>query len=318
MAADILTENFETWPPTGWTITDLSGNGILWVSGTTGNQTGGAAKFAYGNCSGKPTPRKQAWTSITTPSLDVSAYGIVELEFKYDYYVKTDQYGTVNVSADGGVTWASVDSMTTSDRGPKTKILDITTQANHSSNLKVRWVINDLNSPNDGWYQVDEVRIRGYPPLSITLRNADDTADYTTWAIGSGKALNTIYIMTALECVLVKNNSGPPEDFSISATSAPSWTLGSVTGLNTCVLMGLFNGANAPVEGNFSTSNDLITGTTVWATTSGGSGKFEGASDGDNVASGTGEKFYTYLKTPSSISNGNQETITVTIGCRMH
>jgi len=319
-AVDILTEDFESWPPSGWSINDLGGDGVLWVLESTtqpdGNMTGGT-----GDCADADSDNagiNLVWTTMTTPSMDVSTYGTVELEFKYDYYVKASQYGTVDISDDGGSTWTNVDSMFVSDRGPKTQILDITSEANGSSNMKVRWTMNDLQVQKDGWYQVDEVRIRAYPPLSITLRNAGDTADYTNWTLGSGKALDTVFIMNSSECVLVKNNSGPPEDFSISATSAPNWTLGSVTGLDTCVLMGLFNGDSSPVEGNFSTTNDLITGTTVWATSSGGSGKFEGTNDGDNVASGTGEKLYIYLKTPSSIGNGDQETITVTIGCRMH
>lgn len=159
----------------------------------------------------------------------------------------------------------------------------------------------------------DEVLIA----LSITLRNAADTADYTTWAIGSGKELNTVYLMDINNCVLVKNNGDVAEDFSISAVGS-NWTLGSSSGEDTCVLMGLFNGNTAPLEGDFSTANDLIDTFAVWATQAGGSGKFEGISDGDNVPTGTGEKLYIYLRTPTAVKQGNQEAITVTIGCRAH
>ena len=155
--------------------------------------------------------------------------------------------------------------------------------------------------------------------LSVTLRNAGDTADYTTWALGSGKDLDTVYIMNNTEYVLVKNNGSPvAEDFSISAAGT-NWTLSDATGLNTCVLMGLFNGNSAPVAGNFSTTNDLINGTTVWATYQvDGSGKYQGTNDGDNVSASTGEKLYIYLKTPSLLTQGSEESITVTVGCREH
>lgn len=154
--------------------------------------------------------------------------------------------------------------------------------------------------------------------LSVVLRNAGDTEDYSTWAMGSGKALDTAYIMTTGECVLVKNNGNVAEDFSIAAAGT-NWTLGSSTAEDTCVVMGLFNVDSAPVAGDFSTANDLINGTTVWATyAAGGGGKYQGASDGDNVAADTGEKLYIYLKTPSSLTQGAEEAITVTVGCRKH
>jgi hypothetical protein len=168
--------------------------------------------------------------------------------------------------------------------------------------------INNGNNPN--WL---------FTVLSVTLRNASDTADYTTWALGSGKDLDTVYIMNNAECVLVKNNGGPAaEDFSISATGT-NWTLSNANGLDTAVLMGLFNGNSAPNIGDFSTTNDLISGTTVWSTYQGdGSGKYQGGGDGDSVPASNGEKLYIYLKTPSSLTQGSQESITVTVGSREH
>ena len=153
--------------------------------------------------------------------------------------------------------------------------------------------------------------------ISVVLRDAGDTGDYTTWALGSGKVINTVYLMDTGNCVLVKNDGNVSEDFSIQGVGV-NWTLGSVNGENQCVLMGLFNGNSAPVEGAFSTTYDIINGTTRWATVSGGNGNYEGANDGDNVAAGSGEKLYIYLKTPSSVTSGLQETITVTIGSREH
>ena len=160
-------------------------------------------------------------------------------------------------------------------------------------------------------------RVTYSPTLSVVLRNASDTGDYISWALGSGKELDTVYIMNTDECVLVKNAGNISEDFSISATGT-NWTLGSSTGEDTCVLMGLFNADTAPAEGNFSTTYDIIDGTTRWATVSAGDGNYEGTNDGDNVAVDSGEKLYIYLKTPSSLTQGDEEAITVTVGCREH
>lgn len=155
------------------------------------------------------------------------------------------------------------------------------------------------------------------PVLSVNLRNYDDTSDYTTWAIGTGKALNTEYIMDNTECVLVKNDGNVAEDFSVSG-EATNWTLGSSAGADTCVLMGLFNGNSGPSAGDFNTTYDLIGNASVWATTSGGNGYFEGTESGANVASSDSRKLYIYLRTPTSISSSYDETFTITIGCKQH
>jgi len=157
------------------------------------------------------------------------------------------------------------------------------------------------------------------PTISVTLRNYDDSAPYPGWAIGSGKETNTIYIMATGDSVLVKNTGNVAEDFSIEAT-ATNWTLNSSnTVTDYCVLMALFNGDTKPATGDFSTSYDLISSATTWASyEAGGTGCFQGAEDGDNVAALSGAKAYFYLQTPSSVDQGNEETITVTIGCRAH
>ena len=153
--------------------------------------------------------------------------------------------------------------------------------------------------------------------ISVTLLNAGGTEDYTTWAIGTDRAVDTVYLMTTANCVLVKNDGNVAEDFSIEGTGS-SWTLATTNAENQCVLMGLFNGDTAPVEGAFSATYDIIDGSTRWATTSAGNGIYEGANDGDNVAVNAGEKLYIYLETPLTVTSGLQETITVTIGAREH
>jgi hypothetical protein len=153
--------------------------------------------------------------------------------------------------------------------------------------------------------------------VSVNLRNYEDTEDYTTWSIGSGKETDTVYTMGTNEAVLVKNNGNVAEDFSLEANGT-NWTFDSSTGEDQCVLMGLFNADTAPTSDNYNVTYDLIDGTTRWATESAGNGIYEGASDGDNVTAGTGEELYIYLKTPSSLTTGDQETITVTVGAREH
>ena len=170
--------------------------------------------------------------------------------------------------------------------------------------------VNSTNSGNnDNWT---------FKIISVTLRDAGDTTGYTTWAIGTDKAVDTVYLMDIDNCVLVKNDGNVAEDFSIivSGGTGTNWTLATTNAQNQCVLMGLFNGNAAPIAGNFSPTHDIIDGDTRWATESTGDGIYEGANDGDNVAVGEGEKLYIYLETPLTVTSGLQETITVTIGAR--
>lgn len=153
--------------------------------------------------------------------------------------------------------------------------------------------------------------------VSVALRTYDDTADYTIWSIGSDKQTDTIYIMGLTEAVLVKNDGNVAQDFSLEATGS-NWVLGSSTAENQCVLMGLFNADTAPAEGAYNVTYDLIDGTTRWASESAGDGNYEGLSSGYNVAVDAGKKLYIYLNTPSSVTSGLEETITVTVGAREH
>jgi hypothetical protein len=163
----------------------------------------------------------------------------------------------------------------------------------------------------------NDVALESY--MGVSLRNAGDSGDYTTWAIGTGKTCDTAYVMNTSNCVLVKNTGSAAMDVGLSATGT-KWTLASSTGLDQCVLMGLFNGNSAPVAGDFSTSYDLLSSSVAWATSSGGSGHFEGAANGVNIAAGGSGKLYMLLKTPASLSSASKasETTTVTISCKPH
>jgi len=152
--------------------------------------------------------------------------------------------------------------------------------------------------------------------LSVTVKDKDDSVHYNTWAIGTSLE-STEHIMSAVNCVLVKNDGNVAEDFSVYGAGT-NWSFGSAVGINICTVMALFNGESVPVSGDFSLTNDLVSGALVWSTTAAGAGKFEGLSSGDNVNFNTGKKLYMYLKTPKFATLGAAETITITIGCRKH
>jgi hypothetical protein len=153
--------------------------------------------------------------------------------------------------------------------------------------------------------------------LSVNLKRSDGFTDYNFWEISGIRSPAQEIVMDGSSCVLVVNDGTVAQDISLSAT-ASTWNLGATSGLDQCVLMGLFNGNTVPAAGDFSTAHDLISGVETWSSVSAGAGAFEGLSNGTNVASGTNRKLYLYLRTPSSVSSGAQQAITVTVGCRAH
>ena len=257
---------------------------------------------------------------------------ITKVEVGIEAYISTAsrKHVDIQVSTDGGLGWSDPFPSIAYGSDPDTvEWIDVTSHEAtwtwtklNNTNFKVQIIGHKTGGPPGSIeahvdYLPARVTYSEAPTLSVVLRNASDTGDYISWALGSGKELDTVCIMNTNECVLVKNDGSVPEDFSISATGT-NWILGSSTGEDTCVLMGLFNADTAPAEGNFSTTYDIVDGTTRWATVSAGDGNYEGTNDGDNVAVDSGEKLYIYLKTPFSLTQGDEEAITVTVGCREH
>ncbi len=106
----LLSEDFNTWVPAGWSVVDGADAGYTWV------QCNGCA---YSNLS-LFTTKSGAVALIdsdyyevffedmlVSPSMDCSAYTSVTLEF--DHYLKlyTVDYGYLDVSTDGGGSWTN-------------------------------------------------------------------------------------------------------------------------------------------------------------------------------------------------------------------
>ena len=115
----VLSEDFTTWPPTGWTTTAVAGTG--WIHDTALGRAWHEDEIL------------QSDSRLTTPALDLSALSSVYLHF--DGETNWAQYlanhpssvgngvSTMEVSTDGGVTWTVVwtDRLTACDidRGPR-------------------------------------------------------------------------------------------------------------------------------------------------------------------------------------------------------
>lgn len=152
--------------------------------------------------------------------------------------------------------------------------------------------------------------------LDIALRNYNDTAPYPGWDVGYME-LGSYTIMTTSQCILVKNNGGIAVDFGIRASTS-NWAFDSAAGIDKILLMALFNSETSPLSAEFSSNNDVVNTNLIWSTVNGGNGLYEGTSDGDNVAGGSGEKLYFYIQLPTENNQPGAQTIIITIEERAH
>jgi hypothetical protein len=158
----IFYEDFESWPPAGWTIVNNGGN-CVWESTATINRsnfTGGAgdAASADSDWCGRDTTMD---TELRTPPINLLGVSQAWLIFKSDFndYLNQD-HGYVDISTDGGTTWTTLLHYDRQDYRTRIEIIDLTPHVGSANTIiRFRYVAPDW----DWWWQVDEVEI--YIPL---------------------------------------------------------------------------------------------------------------------------------------------------------
>ena len=155
---NILSEDFEVWPPVGWTIGADPASCGTWLSTETTtypNVTGGSGYAADANsddCGGAMN------TWMISPVMDLSEYTTYTLTFKSDFndFAGLDD-GYVYISVDGGMTWTNVFHYDSADfRGPRTEIVDLSAFAGETA---VQLLFNYVALGWDWWWQVDDVSV---------------------------------------------------------------------------------------------------------------------------------------------------------------
>ncbi len=154
--AELLAEDFEVWPPAGWTIDADPASCDTWLSTETTeyiNNTGGTGFAADAN-SDYCGDAMDTW--MISPVMDFSGFDSVSLQFKSDFwdYGNVDD-GYVDVSVDGGTTWTNVLHYEKQDYyGPRTETVDLSAYVGETTvTLRFHYV-----APGWDWYwQVDDV-----------------------------------------------------------------------------------------------------------------------------------------------------------------
>ncbi|MGV7977181.1 MAG: S8 family serine peptidase [Anaerolineaceae bacterium] len=153
---ELLAEDFEVWPPAGWTIDADPASCDTWLSTETTdyiNNTGGTGFAADAN-SDYCGDAMDTW--MISPVMDFSGFDSVSLQFKSDFwdYGNVDD-GYVDVSVDGGTTWTNVLHYEKQDYyGPRTETVDLSAYVGETTvTLRFHYV-----APGWDWYwQVDDV-----------------------------------------------------------------------------------------------------------------------------------------------------------------
>jgi hypothetical protein len=158
----VLSEGFEEWPPSGWTVAGACGAWARPSLAEIPNYTGGDgdAAVADGSSCGAGVD-----TALTSPEFAIPAAATsAGLTFAHDFFAASDgaDVATVEVSVGGG-SWSVVDTITDGPlRGPLRRAVDLSMYAGRGSlRLRFRFGTREPEGPvSHWWWQVDRVEIR--------------------------------------------------------------------------------------------------------------------------------------------------------------
>jgi hypothetical protein len=157
-ASTVLTESFDaTSAPAGWTVEDYDGGGQTWSFDNPGgraNETGGSGNFAIVDSDNYGLGGSQD-TGMITPAIDLSGAVNAEVSFNYDFR-NIGATAEVDVSTDGGSSWANEWSLSSQTRGPVSASVNLADYAGEAS-VQLRFRYSDASW--DYWWQVDDVEV---------------------------------------------------------------------------------------------------------------------------------------------------------------
>lgn len=147
-----------TTVPTGWSVVDHLGTGQVWKftdDGNRGNLTGGTGNFAVIDSDNYGSSGRQD-TSLVSPVVDLTNVTAPVVRFNQDYNWLGSDRADVDLSLDGGTTWANVLRQAADFRGPRVTEVPIP-QAAGQAQVRVRFHYYDAQW--EWWWEVDNVLI---------------------------------------------------------------------------------------------------------------------------------------------------------------
>jgi len=239
----LLNENFDAKIlPAGWTIVNTTGSNWWFLSTAGYGNTGGSGGFALGATSNYQTSYD---IELRTPSLDLSGYANIGLEFKSDIS-NSGATSDVDISVNGSAgPWTNLWKKTGSFPGPTTVKLDLSATGAGNGNVMLRfhhygtalkWLIDDVK------VMATATGLPGAPTnVAAVGGNGQATVSFTAPGTTGGSAI-TGYTVTANPPGGVDQNAGTPTTshlvtglingteytFTVTATTAAGTSLPSL------------------------------------------------------------------------------------------
>ncbi|MDF1564175.1 MAG: DUF4215 domain-containing protein [Deltaproteobacteria bacterium] len=140
----LLSESFDTWPLTGWTLQDGSADGHTWgqCSGRVLNNSTNAFACVDSDLAGGGVTLSEG---LVSPAFDASSHAFVALTFVqyYNDYNAADS-GHVEVSVNGGASWTTVETYSSVDSiNGETATIDLSSIAAGQPSVQVRFRYED-------------------------------------------------------------------------------------------------------------------------------------------------------------------------------
>lgn len=150
--------------------------------------------------------------------------------------------------------------------------------------------------------------------ITVLVRSLCVSVDKSAWNLGT-VALSSTTVMASGDKITITNCGNAAEDFTLSvgSSSPNSWTPAG-PGENAFRLLARMSGATPPAAADYSTTNDVVTSSTVAA-----DGTKFGAGGYNIGASGTAPLWLRFdAPTGLNPASQGQQTITLTVGCQAH
>jgi PKD repeat protein len=181
--------------PNCWTQVDHQGNGQIWQFNNPGsrtiNTTTGSNGFAILDSDHYGSGYTQN-ADLVSPGFNFSAYTTVNLSFQHYYYHYTGSSATLSYSINGGSTWTTLQTWSSSTANAATFSQDITSQVAGQSNVKFKWNYTGTNA----WYwAIDDISITGTGPNYWTGAVSSDWNVAGNWSNGTVPTSTTAVII---------------------------------------------------------------------------------------------------------------------------
>jgi hypothetical protein len=220
--------DFNTGIPSGWSVIDNEGNGVVWTTiagaGESGNFTGGTGDAA--TASSDNAGAVQYDTEMRTTAIDLSSWLPTD-DLKLNYLANYQNFAfrdflNLDISSDGGVTWTTLLSWNEdhgSFRGtPGEEVsIDLSSYAGMSG-LMLRWHYFDPTTSDNDWYaQIDDAGLECTPhpvidvdPASLSSTNVPGQVRSETLNIGNIGSADLLWSIDEAGAAVLAGLPGTP------------------------------------------------------------------------------------------------------------